>query len=361
MNICLYYNAHPTGVSFYRLELPHSRLHTLYGEHVSFFSVEKIQEMTTDELRIIDVFIINRTWAAVLEAVEPVANILRQYGAKIILDMDDYWTLEPGHAFYDEYRKKNMSAIIERHLELADAVIASTKYLRDAILPFNSDVTICENIPHELYEQFKPAPTYSQHIRFGYFGAGQHLEDIKTIEAPLAKLAFDNSLDGKYRIYMAGYHPNNAVGHQYERIFSCDGKNENYCRIQSTDVYSYVGGYNFVDVALAPLKFNKFNSYKSELKIVEAAWMGKTIIASALPMYRDCIEHGVDGFLVQEKRPMDWFEFMRELILNPGMAAEMGAKLREKLIGKFNIDETTKRRYELYKRIKNDIYNKGAQ
>jgi len=355
MNICLYYNSPATGVSLYRLEMPHAYYYKKYGQEVSFFSVEKIDQLTHEELSIIDIFIVNRTWAAIEPAVEKVAEILRQYGAKIILDMDDYWALEPGHAFYEEYEKKGMTATIIKHLECADAIICSTKYLREAILPYNKNVTILPNIPYELYEQFIPSPTFSDYMRFGYFGAGQHLEDVKTTERSMAELAFDKKLNNKYKLYLAGYHPNNAIGHQYEQIFSCAGHNDNYCRIASTDCYSYMSGYNYVDVSLAPLKNTLFNTYKSELKVIEAAWMGKTIIASDIPIYADNIEHGVDGFLISESRPLDWHKYMKELINKPQLAAKMAIKLQDKIKAKFNIDETTQRRHELYKSVKNDI------
>jgi hypothetical protein len=70
------------------------------------------------------------------------------------------------------------------------------------------------------------------------------------------------------------------VYEDYERMLSCAGKNANYGRIQAADIYSYVGGYNFINATIAPLRDTKFNRLKSELKVVEAGWMGKAIIAS---------------------------------------------------------------------------------
>lgn len=352
MNICIVYPPKANGVSLYRLEIPHQKLDELYGKHYTFFSTSAINEMTEDELSIIDLFIFNRTWISVLKGVEITANVLRKYGAKIILDMDDHWELEKGHAFYEEYQKTNMTDVIKEHIKYADACIASTKYLAEEVLLHNSDVTIIENCPSDFYEQFKQNPTQSSVLRFGYFGAGQHWEDVQTMEHSMVQLAFDNFLNKKYKFYLAGFHEHNLMSHKYENIFSAYGENKNYGRIQAVDVYSYMQGYNYIDVSTAPLKNTKFNTFKSELKIMEAGYMGKTIIASKIPMYVDCIEHGVDGFLVNENRKSDWYKYMRELILNPNMAKEMAQKLEIKVRERFDINKCTERRHNLYQRLK---------
>ena len=353
------YNQHPTGCSYYRLEMPSSRVHEMFGEEAEFVSIADVRTMSAEELRTIDVFLYNRTWVAgPLDAVKPVADILRQYGAKIILDMDDYWHLGTGHSFYKHYLDTKMPAVIAEHIRLADAIITTTTYLRDELVKLNPNVTICENVPHLLYEQYKPNPTQSDKVRFGYFGAAQHTEDVALLELPLSRLCDDQTLEGRYMLYLAGWNDNNPIYQQYEQVFSNRGKNNNYGRIKAADIYSYVGGYNFVDVALAPLRDNKFNRLKSELKVTEAAWMNKAIIASNVCMYADCIEDGWDGVLVDEKQPKKWYKAMKAFINEPAMVREMADRLTAKMQARFDIDEITRRRFNLYKNVARDIYTK---
>jgi len=359
MRVCIVYNQHPTGCSYYRLEMPSSRVHEMFGSEAEFVSIADVRTMSDEELRTIDVFLYNRTWiAGPIEAVKPVADILRQYGARIILDMDDYWHLGTGHSFYKHYHETNMSAIVAEHVKLADAVITTTTYLRDEIVKLNRNVTICENVPHLLYDQFKPQPTKSERLRFGYFGAAQHTEDVALLELPLSRLCDDHTLEGRYMLYLAGWNEGNPIYQQYEQVFSNKGKNNNYGRIQAADIYSYVGGYNFVDVALAPLRDNKFNRLKSELKVTEAAWMNKAIIASNVCMYADCITDGWDGVLVDEKQPKKWYKSMKAMINEPAMVREMADRLTAKMQKRFDIDEITRRRFNLYKNVARDIYTK---
>jgi glycosyltransferase involved in cell wall biosynthesis len=106
---------------------------------------------------------------------------------------------------------------------------------------------------------------------------------------------------------------------------------------------------------LAPLRDNKFNRLKSELKVTEAAWMNKAIIASNVCMYADCITDGWDGVLVDEKQPKKWYKSMKAMINDPQMIREMADRLTAKMQAKFDIDEITRRRFNLYKNVARDI------
>ena len=61
MRICIVYNAHPTGCSFYRLEMPNAAVSDNYPEF-DFVSVENIGTISDEQLQTIDLFLFNRTW-----------------------------------------------------------------------------------------------------------------------------------------------------------------------------------------------------------------------------------------------------------------------------------------------------------
>ncbi len=54
------------------------------------------------------------------------------------------------------------------------------------------------------------------------------------------------------------------------------------------------------DVHLVPLTDTLFTACKSELKWVEAALVGRPVIASAVGPYRDCVRHGANGWLAAD-------------------------------------------------------------
>jgi len=67
-----------------------------------------------------------------------------------------------------------------------------------------------------------------------------------------------------------------------------------------------------VDFIVVPLADTEFNNCKSEIKIFEAASLGKPVIASPTSPYLSYIQHGHNGLLA--KTPKDWEEFILRMI-----------------------------------------------
>jgi glycosyltransferase involved in cell wall biosynthesis len=136
--------------------------------------------------------------------------------------------------------------------------------------------------------------------------------------------------------------------------------NEPYLRVWTKPVTSYAKNYSKFDVSLAPIKNHLFNRVKSQLKVIEAGFYKKAIIASNIGPYtidlKHCLKHGefVDGnaMLVEEKRNhSDWSKYIEKLIKNPNMAKDMGERLYETVKDKYDLNNVTKDRAEFYKSI----------
>jgi len=351
MKICIIYNVHPTGCSLYRLELPNAHLAENYPEF-DFVSVGDLSTVGPAELATVDLFVVNRFWLhGTADLVKQVYEGLTAFGAKVLYDLDDYWVLESGHPFYRDYTQRKTADVIREHIRLADVVTCTTEHLAHKFYPFNKNVVVLPNCPFLKYSQYTPDPSMERDtdiVKFGWFGAAQHQEDIAIMQSGLDILGADRSLDGKYKLYLGGWSAGNPVYQDYERMMSWNGKNPNYGRINGADVYSYVTGYNYINVALAPLRDTTFNKLKSELKIVEAGYMSKPIICSDLIPYSDIIRHGENGFLVPHNKPRNWYKHMRTLMHEPDMVKEMGAKLHADVTPKFNMDHVNRMRAALY-------------
>ena len=103
-----------------------------------------------------------------------------------------------------------------------------------------------------------------------------------------------------------------------------------------------------------------FNRMKSQLKVIEAGFYKKALIASNVGPYsldlKHCLKNGelVDGnaLLVDEVRNhSDWAKYMEKLIKNPNMAKDMGERLYETVKDKYDLNIVTKDRAEFYKSI----------
>jgi glycosyltransferase involved in cell wall biosynthesis len=133
-----------------------------------------------------------------------------------------------------------------------------------------------------------------------------------------------------------------------------------YRRVWTRPVTSYAANYAKFDVSLAPIKNHVFNRVKSQLKVIEAGFYKKALIASNLGPYtidlKHSLQHGnfVDGnaLLVDEGRNhSDWFKYVKKLIDNPNWAYDLGERLYETVKDTYDLNVVTKTRAEFYKSI----------
>jgi glycosyltransferase involved in cell wall biosynthesis len=349
MRICLINNIQASGSSFYRLELPHAHLDNNY-KGINFYITNDANKIVEKDFAHFDIVVASRMWGYTDSERIRLRDMCTKYGVKLVLDLDDYWVLESGHPFYSNYRENKMPDRIREHIKIVDHVICTNEVLLQKIKPLNPNVTIIPNCPYRWYEQYRRNPTQSDMVRFGWFGGAQHYEDIILMSQGLEVLADDKPLDNRYRLFLGGWNENDMY-YAYQQVFSAKGKSNNYGTIAAADIYSYIGGYNFVDVCLAPLRDTTFNRCKSELKLVEAGAMNKAIICSDVYPYNTVIKHGVNGLLVKESRPRDWYKMIKKLINEPELRKTLADNLTKTIDADFNIDTWGAVRYELYKSL----------
>jgi glycosyltransferase involved in cell wall biosynthesis len=103
-----------------------------------------------------------------------------------------------------------------------------------------------------------------------------------------------------------------------------------------------------------------FNRVKSQLKVIEAGFYKKALIASNIGPYTIDLKHSlqngnfVDGnaLLVDENRNhSDWAKYIEKLLKNPNMVKDMGERLYETVKDKYDLSIVTKSRAEFYKSI----------
>jgi hypothetical protein len=96
-----------------------------------------------------------------------------------------------------------------------------------------------------------------------------------------------------------------------------------YNRVWTKPINTYASNYRLFDVSLAPIKNHIFNRVKSQLKVIEAGFYKKAIIASNVGPYTVDLKHALnngeftDGnaLLVNEvKNHSDWAKYMKKLI-----------------------------------------------
>jgi glycosyltransferase involved in cell wall biosynthesis len=389
-----------TGVGKFRSVDPHVFLQNLYGDD---FHVDIDYEPPYDDMSFWSQYQIvacHRSIGPDFDKANVLIKKLTENGIITIVDIDDYWMPGKEHPIHDIIRFNKINEKIVANLKVASYVTTTTTLFADEIRKFNKNVIVFPNAINPQEPQFNEPTLESDKIRIGWLGGSSHLHDLQLLDSPLGKITH---LKDKLQFVLCGFDtrgtvteinqqtgehkkrdilPHETVWAQYEKIFtqnhslvSEDYKkyllkytqekypnelNESYVRVWTQPVTSYAKNYSKFDVSLAPIKNTMFNRMKSQLKVIEAGFYKKAIIASDLGPYtldlKHCLNHGnfVDGnaMLVDENRNhSDWAKYIKKLVENPSMIKDMGERLYETVKDTYDLNIVTKNRAEFYKSL----------
>jgi glycosyltransferase involved in cell wall biosynthesis len=326
--------------------------------------------------------------------------MLNSLGVITVCDIDDYWMPGKEHPIHDIIKIHKINEKIVDNLKVSKYVTTTTSIFADEISKLNKNVAIFPNAINPNESQFKEPTLESDRLRVGWLGGSSHLHDIQLLDQGFGKIT---SLKDKVQYVLCGFDtrgtvteinaqtgeqnkrnilPHETVWAQYEKIFTqnygivsedykkhlmdysqqaySNESNESYVRVWTKPVTSYAKNYSKFDVSLSPIKNTMFNRMKSQLKVIEAGFYKKALIASNLGPYtidlKHCLKNGefVDGnaLLVDENRNhSDWSKFIEKLVKNPNLAKDMGERLYETVKDKYDLNVVTKSRAEFYKSI----------
>jgi glycosyltransferase involved in cell wall biosynthesis len=389
-----------TGVGKFRSVDPHVFLQNLYGDD---FHVDIVYEPPYDDMSFWSQYQIvacHRSIGPDFEKANELIKKLTENGIITIVDIDDYWMPGKEHPIHDIIKFNKINEKIVANLKVASYVTTTTNLFADEIKKFNKNVVVFPNAINPNEPQFKEPTLESDRLRIGWLGGSSHLHDLQLLDSPLGKITH---LKDKLQFVLCGFDtrgtvteinqqtgehkkrdilPHETVWAQYEKIFtqnhslvSDDYKkyllkysqekytnelDESYVRVWTQPVTSYAKNYSKFDVSLAPIKNTMFNRMKSQLKVIEAGFYKKAIIASDLGPYtldlKHCLNHGnfVDGnaMLVDENRNhSDWAKYIKKLVENPNMVKDMGERLYETVKDTYDLNTVTKNRAEFYKSL----------
>ena len=202
-------------------------------------------------------------------------------------------------------------------LSISDLVTVSTEPLVEVVKQYNQNVVVLPNCVHEdLLKLERPA---REKLTVGWSGGTSHLRDFRYL-APMLSRFLDRNPAVDFHFVGADYTPLLKVAEGRTRHTKW-----------TADVWDYYAGVDF-DIGLAPLDpAGAFNRCKSHLRALEYAARGIPVVASDCAAYRGFVEHGVTGYLVRYDH--EWERYLRELVNDGDMRAEMGAAARKLAAG----------------------------
>lgn len=293
---------------------------------------------------------------------------VQKKGTKIIVDVDDSWDLPVGHPFYPIWKQRGNTEKVIENLKLADVVVCATEKLQTKVRIFNKNTVVIPNAFPFGQDVYVPNPQPRQKMTFIYAAGSTHLPDVKLLEGKFKRIGGDQWIKERAEFILAGYEP--TVVSKYKTKEDYDARNGNTVLVKvqnvwdrmanifsqtnahrllpATNLDEYINYYDQADVAIVPLCANDWNSYKSELKIVEAAVKGIPVICSNVEPYsllRPCT-----GVMWVEN-PSQWLEWFKFCIKNPEYVKDEGAMLKEWVSKKYELTTWNQTRKHIIKSL----------
>jgi len=289
-----------------------------------------------EQLADIDILFFNRMVSGL--RIQDLEAYREKYGFKIIIDFDDHWRLDPGHYLYHTYQVHRLPEMMEAFISIADAVTVTHERLADEVRPINPNVHILPNaIPK--WGQFLTKKQDSEITRLFWAGGVTHRQDIEILRNPVKRFT-------GVQMVMGGYKSGNPEYQAMASAFTNGGK-INHELLEVLPVEEYYHAYSKCDIALIPLVPGRFNSFKSNLKILEAANIGSPVIVSEVDPYLGFPKRVVN--YVQKQS--DWSSMVRYLVKHPDKAKEQGQALKEYCDIHYNFEKINKERKQIFEYV----------
>jgi glycosyltransferase involved in cell wall biosynthesis len=389
-----------TGVGKFRSVDPHVMLQNLYPDdfHVDIDYEPKINDINYwKQYQIVHV---HRNIGNNYDNTPQLIKYLKSLGIVVVVDIDDYWLPTKEHPIHQLIVQNKIHEKIVANLKEASYVTTTTKVFADEIKRFNPNVVVFPNAIDPNEPQFKQPTLESDRIRIGWLGGSSHLHDLMLLEGFVNK---NSDLNDKVQYVLCGFDtrgtmteinkqtgeqkqrpikPEETVWSSYESIFTDNYRtvDENYkkylmeykeynyesslslpySRVWTKPVTSYAMNYSKMDISLAPIKNHIFNRVKSQLKVIEAGFYKKALIASSVGPYTIDLKHSLDkgnfvdgnALLVDENRNhSDWAKYIKKLVHNPNLIQDMGERLYETVKDTYDLRNVSKERAEWYKTL----------
>ena len=347
MNIFVAIPDQYAGCGFYRQYQPHNRLAKTHKDVNVLLGAglknEKDEYMPDDAIADIDILQMHKQYVDI-KLVEKCKSI----GVITIVDFDDWWHVDTEHLFYRKYIKEDIANKLINLIRTADWITCTTDRLAEEIAKINRNVIVLPNAMDMNYDGCKIDRVEEKETILGYLGGHCHGKDVQQLHGLNNMLSrFDN-----YKIRLMGV-DGSTVYQKYADILSDGGKlaGKSFDWVNQANIWSYPQLYNLLDISLVPLVDNRFNGFKSELKLIEAGFFRKAVIVDNVHPYKPLLKHKVNAMVVNKRQ--DWYRNAKYLLENPQAVKDLGDALFE-TVQPYHIDVVTKKRYKFYKDVLKD-------
>jgi len=389
-----------SGCGYYRSTSPHTHLQEMFPDEfeVDIVFLKDFPKDIEGFLKKYDLIHIHKQ----LDNNLTIMNVIKFLGIPVIVDVDDAYKLGDHHPMSITARKEGWHEPIVKHLMAADYVSTTTDIYANKLKKLNKNVLVFPNAidPNDGQSHTVKNDNPSGRLRVGIICGSSHLRDIQILrnlpsQVPIDKVQFllcGFDTNGTRTIYHQDtgqverrpIEPKESVWYDYEKIITDNYRivspkhkeflmqfiagvddpftDEPYRRMWTRDITKYRTHFDNVDVLLAPLDTNDFNSLKSELKETECAFTNTAFVAQKFGAYTinltNMMEKGgkinedATAILIDPaKNHKDWGKAITLLTKRPELVDKLKENLHKFGTEYYHIDRICTLRAEAYKKI----------
>lgn len=229
----------------------------------------------------------------------------------------------------------------------ADAITVTTPYLAEHYKKYNHNVKI---LPNYLDFMWWGQPWKAQNrgqIRVGWMGSTSHHEDLIWIAPIIKELVKQHNIKFVY----CGYGGKRGI-YGKELFGDIPANNREYVGGVPLEYWPQKSKSLGLDIGIAPLIDDEFNSHKSPIKYFEYSANGVPGVYADNVVYRDTVKHGTTGFLA--KTQDEWIKYLSELITNTELRAKMTINAYADVLDNYSLSDHYKKWLDVYQEVINE-------
>jgi glycosyltransferase involved in cell wall biosynthesis len=334
----LYLLADQTGCGWYRCLMPGIYLRNLYG--VDARAATSLSDAVRAFARDADILVFQRQLS---DSVLDFLYEQKAAGKKIVYEIDDdFWHLPVKNPVYRYYQADGL-ARLNRFIRAADVVTVSTEPLRQVVGAMHDHVVVLPNaVDPDLAEAIVESRRRDRArtpamVRIGWSGSNFHEGDLDCAIDALIMMARRPDV----QLVFAGWVPERV------RREVPASRLETHPFVPTNNYYHGLAALR-LDIGVAPLRENRFNEAKSNLKYLEYSMFKVPTVASPIYPYARTITDGEDGILVKKNRYQEWLRQLTRLVEDrverERLARNASATVRER----FHLKTTVRGWLDLY-------------
>lgn len=244
-----------------------------------------------------------------------VIPILQEQGIRVIVDMDDSLsTIHPRNAAFKSYDprvNRNMNWMhAAKACELADLVTVTTAALSEEY-GFGHGIIIPNHVPESYLKVQRPSNEVPIIVWAGW--TSTHPDDLSVTHGMINQVLIDTGAK------FAAFGDTN-IFRDLKIRYQPPYENWGF-----TSIPDYPKTLVNADIGLVPLRKSDFNRKKSWLKGLEYASLGIVPVVTPTEDYQKLIDLGA---AIPAESPKDWYDRVRELVIDNDYRLEMSQKVR---------------------------------